>query len=144
MEVNSIEKGIVIDHIRAGFGLKVLDYLNIDKEGSMVALIMNATSKKNGRKDIIKIVGVTDIDITALGLLDHEATVNIIENGTIIKKIKLKLPKHIVNVIRCKNPRCVTSLEPALPHIFHLTDAENEEYCCKYCEETVRATDITI
>jgi aspartate carbamoyltransferase regulatory subunit len=142
MEINSIEKGIVIDHIRAGFGSKVLDYLNIDKAGGMVALIMNAASKKNERKDIIKIEGVTDIDITALGLLDHGATVNIIENGRIVDKIKLELPNRVVNIINCKNPRCVTSLEPALPQVFHLVDAANEEYCCEYCEEAVRVTDI--
>jgi aspartate carbamoyltransferase regulatory subunit len=143
MEVNSIEKGIVIDHIRAGFGLKVLDYLNIEETGGMVALIMNAVSKKNERKDIIKIEGVsdTDIDITALGLLDHGATVNIIENGVIVNKIKLELPEKVVNIIKCKNPRCVTSLEPALPQIFHLVDAATEEYCCEYCEEAVRVAE---
>jgi aspartate carbamoyltransferase regulatory subunit len=142
MEVNSIDKGLVIDHIRAGFGLRVLDYLNIDKANGMVALIMNATSKKNDRKDIIKIEGVTDIDITALGLLDHGATVNVIENGHIIEKIKLELPEKVVNIIKCKNPRCVTSLEPALPQVFYLVDSAKEEYCCEYCEEAVRVTEI--
>jgi len=107
----------------------------------MIALIMNAVSKKNERKDIIKIEGATDIDITALGLLDHGATVNIIENGVIVDKIKLELPKKVVNIIKCKNPRCVTSLEPALPQVFHLVDAATEEYCCEYCEEAVRVTE---
>ncbi|MDR1067845.1 MAG: aspartate carbamoyltransferase regulatory subunit [Clostridiales Family XIII bacterium] len=144
MEINSIEKGLVIDHIKAGFGLRVLDYLNIDKTGGMVALIMNASSKKHDRKDIIKIEGVTDIDITALGLLDHGATVNVIENGEITRKIKLSLPEKVVNVITCKNPRCVTSVEPALPQTFHLVDAAKEEYCCAYCEETVRVADIAL
>jgi aspartate carbamoyltransferase regulatory subunit len=134
MEVNSIENGIVIDHIRAGFGRKILQYLNIEST-DMVALIMNATSKKHGRKDIIKIENVRDFDVTALGLLDHMATVNVIKDGKIVKKINLELPERVVDVIKCKNPRCVTSVEPALPQVFHLVDRETEEYRCEYCDE---------
>jgi aspartate carbamoyltransferase regulatory subunit len=138
MEVNSISKGIVIDHIRAGFGMKVLDYLDIDTSRDTVALIMNASSAKHVRKDIIKIENITDVDLAALGLLDHTATVNIIEDGKITRKIKLNLPEKVTDVIRCKNPRCVTSVEPAIPQIFHLVNPEREEYRCEYCDEIVR------
>jgi aspartate carbamoyltransferase regulatory subunit len=140
MEVNSINRGIVIDHIRAGFGMKVLSYLGVDTSKDTVALIMNATSGKHGRKDIIKIENLTDVDIAALGLLDHSATVNVIEDGKIRQKIHLSLPETVKDVIKCKNPRCVTSVEPAIPHIFRLVDAAREEYRCEYCDEIVRLT----
>lgn len=135
--INSIEKGIVIDHITAGLGTRILNYLNIDTSKHSVAFIMNATSKKKGRKDVIKIENVTDIDLAALGLIDPEVTVNIIENHLISRKISLEIPKRVVNVIRCKNPRCVTSIEPGAPHIFHLIDPENREYRCEYCDDIV-------
>ncbi|MDR2156245.1 MAG: aspartate carbamoyltransferase regulatory subunit [Clostridiales Family XIII bacterium] len=138
MEVNSIERGIVIDHIRAGFAMKVLEYLNIDTGNDTVAVIMNAASRKHGKKDIIKIENITDVDSAALGLLDHTATVNIIEDGRIARKIKLTLPLKVINVIKCRNPRCVTSVEPAIPHVFHLVDAAKEEYRCEYCDEIVK------
>jgi aspartate carbamoyltransferase regulatory subunit len=138
MEVNTIEKGIVIDHISAGYGMKILEYLNVDTTRNTVALIMNATSKKHGRKDIIKIENVTDVDMTALGLVDHTATVNIIENCTITRKRKLELPTKVTDVIKCKNPRCVTSVEPAIPHIFHLVDATEKSYRCGYCDEIMK------
>jgi aspartate carbamoyltransferase regulatory subunit len=137
MEVNSIERGIVIDHIKAGCGQKLLKYLDLDTSPETIALIMNASSRKHGRKDIIKIENITDVDLAALGLLDHTATVNIIEDGKIARKIKLSLPDRVVNVIKCKNPRCVTSVEPSIPHIFHLVDADKEEYSCEYCDEIV-------
>ena len=138
MEVNSIENGIVIDHIRAGTGLKVLSYLGIDTRSDTVALIMNAPSTKIGRKDIIKIENLTDVDLAALGLLDCGATVNYIEDGELVKKVKLALPKRVTNVIKCKNPRCVTSVEPAIPHVFLLVDALTEEYRCEYCDEIIK------
>ena len=137
MIVNSIERGIVIDHITAGTGNRILDYLKIDTKKNTVAFIMNATSKKHGRKDLIKIENVTDVDLTVLGLLDPNATVNIIENGKIVKKINLALPQTVTNVIRCKNPRCVTSVERNAPHIFHLMNAQTREYRCEYCAEIV-------
>lgn len=137
MIVNSIERGIVIDHITAGTGNRILDYLKIDTKKNTVAFIMNATSKKHGRKDLIKIENVTDVDLTVLGLLDPNATVNIIENGKIVKKINLALPQTVTNVIRCKNPRCVTSVERNVPHIFHLMNAQTREYRCEYCDEIV-------
>ena len=137
MIVNSIERGIVIDHITAGTGNRILDYLKIDTKKNTIAFIMNATSKKHGRKDLIKIENVTDVDLTVLGLLDPNATVNIIENGKIVKKINLELPKTVTNVIKCKNPRCVTSVERNATHIFHLMDAQTREYRCEYCDEIV-------
>ncbi|MDR3305994.1 MAG: aspartate carbamoyltransferase regulatory subunit [Clostridiales Family XIII bacterium] len=138
MEVNSIENGIVIDHIRAGFGMKVLQYLDVDTGRDTVALIMNAQSSKHGRKDIIKIENLIDVDMTALGLLDCGATVNIIEGGRLTRKVKLELPEKVVDVIKCKNPRCVTSTEPSIAHIFRLVDPSTEEYRCEYCDEIVR------
>ena len=138
MEVNSIENGIVIDHLRAGTGLKVLSYLGFESRKDTVALIMNAQSGKHGRKDLIKIENMQDIDLTALGLVDCGATVNYIEDGKLIKKVKLELPGRVVNVIKCKNPRCVTSEEPAIPHIFLLVDPQTEEYRCEYCDDIVR------
>ena len=121
----------------AGTGNRILDYLKIDTKKNTVAFIMNATSKKHGRKDLIKIENVTDVDLTVLGLLDPNATVNIIENGKIVKKINLALPQTVTNVIRCKNPRCVTSVERNAPHIFHLMNAQTREYRCEYCDEIV-------
>ena len=137
MIVNSIERGIVIDHITAGTGNRILDYLLIDPKKNHVAFFLNDTSKKHGRKDLIKIENVTDVDLTVLGLLDPNATVNIIENGKIVKKINLALPQTVTNVIKCKNPRCVTSVERNAPHIFHLMNAQTREYRCEYCDEIV-------
>ena len=138
MEVNSIENGIVIDHIKAGQGLKILSHLGIDTRTDTVALIMNAPSQKLGRKDIIKLENLLDVDITALGLLDCGATVSYIEQGTLARKVKLALPDRVVDVIRCKNPRCVTSAEPGLEHIFLLVDKDSQEYRCEYCDDIVK------
>ena len=137
MIVDSIENGIVIDHITAGFGLTIIDRLAIDRRKNTIACIMNASSKKYGRKDLVKIVNVVDVDLAVLGLIDPNATVNIIENGVIKEKINLKLPDKVVNVIKCKNPRCVTSIEASAPQVFHLMDAENREYRCEYCDDLV-------
>ena len=138
MEVNEIENGIVIDHIRAGTGLKVLSYLGIDTRTDTVALIMNASSNKLGRKDVIKIENLLNVDLAALGLLDCNATVNYIEDGVLAKKVKLSLPERVINVIKCKNPRCVTSVEPEIPHVFLLVDPQEEQYRCEYCDDIVR------
>jgi len=138
MEVNSIENGIVIDHIRAGTGLKVLSYLGVDTRTDTIALIMNAQSNKNERKDLIKIENLIDVDLAALGLLDCGATVNYIVDGRLTKKVKLALPERVTDVIKCKNPRCVTSVEPAISHVFLLVDAMTEEYRCEYCDEIVK------
>ena len=137
MVVDSIEKGIVIDHITAGLGLTVINYLGLDMRENTIAYIMNATSKKHGRKDVVKIENVVDVDLAILGLIDNNATVNIIENGKIVKKINLELPEKVVNVIKCKNPRCVTSIEVNAPQIFHLTSSELREYSCDYCDDLI-------
>ena len=132
MEIKGIENGVVIDHIRAGFGLKVLDYLNIGSENGSVALIMNVPSKKHGKKDMIKLENVENVDIDILGLIDHSATVIYIRDNKITKKTKVSLPEKVTNVIRCKNPRCITSME-AVPHIFHLA-CKTGKYRCEYCD----------
>ena len=134
--VDSIEKGIVIDHIKAGASMRVYELLKLDKLDCCVAVIKNAKSNKFGRKDIIKIEGGLDlVDLDVLGFIDHNITVNIIKDGKIVEKKRLSLPKKITNVIKCKNPRCITSIEQELKHIFILTDEENQVYRCKYCEE---------
>jgi aspartate carbamoyltransferase regulatory subunit len=137
--INSIKKGIVIDHIRAGAGIKIFNYLGLEKADFTVALIMNAESTKRGKKDIIKIENVIDIDFTVLGFIDPNLTINIIEGEVIKEKIKLKLPKRVENVIKCKNPRCITSVEASVNHIFHLVDEKNGEYRCEYCDETTKS-----
>ncbi|HWQ79600.1 MAG TPA: aspartate carbamoyltransferase regulatory subunit [Anaerovoracaceae bacterium] len=135
--IDSIKNGIVIDHISAGLGMKILEYLDIDTTKDPVAVIMNAVSNKYGRKDVVKIENVSDIDLTALGIIDPKATVNYIEDHIIKKKIHLTVPERVVNIIRCNNPRCVTAVEPAAPQIFHLIDKENREYRCEYCDEII-------
>lgn len=135
LKVDSVKRGIVIDHIKAGMGMKIFNYLGLYKESGSVALIMNANSEKMGKKDIIKIDNVIDMDFTIIGLMDPNATVNIIENEEIKKKIKLSLPEEVENLIKCKNPRCITSVEKYIPHIFYLVDAKEGKYRCKYCDE---------
>lgn len=137
LEITSIDKGIVIDHIKAGFGFKVYNYLNLDKAEYNVALITNAYSEKMGKKDIIKINNVIDIDYTFLGLIDPNITVNIIDNGKTVKKVKLEVPQVVRNIIRCKNPRCVTSVEHYFDHVFHLVDKDKRSYRCEYCDDIV-------
>ncbi|MBO7446440.1 MAG: aspartate carbamoyltransferase regulatory subunit [Bacteroidales bacterium] len=137
LEVTSIEKGIVIDHITAGYGIQVFNYLNLDKADYNVALIINAYSAKMGKKDIIKINNVIDINYDFLGLIDPNATVNIIEDGKTVKKVKLEVPEKVINIIHCKNPRCVTSVEHYFDHEFHLVDKKKRSYRCAYCDDIV-------
>ena len=137
LEITSIDKGIVIDHIKAGFGFKVYNYLNLDKAEYNVALITNAFSQKMGKKDIIKINNVIDIDYTFLGLIDPNITVNIINDGKTVKKVKLEVPQVVRNIIKCKNPRCVTSVEHYFDHVFHLVDKDKRSYRCEYCDDIV-------
>jgi aspartate carbamoyltransferase regulatory subunit len=135
MTINTIENGIVIDHIRAGYGVEIFNYLGLDKGDYTVALIMNVNSKKQGKKDIIKIENEINFDLSELGLIDPDVTINIIQNHTITKKLKLNLPKVVENVIKCKNPRCITSVERHLTHVFYLVDEKKGVYRCKYCDE---------
>jgi len=134
LEITSIKKGIVIDHIKPGMGLKIFEYLKLDKADYTVALIMNASSKKYGRKDIIKIENTLDIDLNVLGFLDPNITVNIIENEKIIDKIKLAMPEYVEDIIKCKNPRCITTVEREITHRFKLVDEQNATYKCVYCD----------
>ncbi|MFA9398022.1 MAG: aspartate carbamoyltransferase regulatory subunit, partial [Clostridiaceae bacterium] len=126
--VNTIKNGLVIDHIKPGVGLKLYNYLGLNKANFQVALILNVDSKNLGRKDIIKIDNVINLDYTAIGLIDPSITINVIKNEKIVEKVKLKLPEKVVNIIKCKNPRCITSTETYIPHIFHLINKENGEY----------------
>ena len=136
MNIDSIKNGIVIDHITAGKGMELYRLLKLDQLDCSVALIKNAVSQKMGKKDIIKVeCPIEDLDLDILGFIDHNITVNIIKDEKIVEKKDLRLPKQVVNVIRCKNPRCITSIEQGLDQIFVLADEEKEVYRCKYCEE---------
>ena len=136
LTVGRIAEGFVLDHIEAGKSMEIYKYLHLDKLDCCVAIIKNAKSNKMGKKDIMKIECPIDfMDLDILGFIDHNITVNIIENGEIISKKPLTLPKKIKNVIRCQNPRCITSIEQGLDHVFVLTDEENQVYRCQYCEE---------
>lgn len=134
LNINSIEKGIVIDHIKCGMGYKIFQLLKLDKADYTVALIMNAQSEKLGRKDMIKIENVIDIDFDILGIFDDNMTVNVIENEKIKEKINLKLPNHIEGFIKCKNPRCITQTERNIVHKFSLVDKQTRTYKCDYCD----------
>ena len=135
LNIDSLEKGVVIDHIESGRSMEIYRVLELDKLDCSVAIIKNARSKKSGRKDIIKIEDRIDIDLDVLGFIDPNITVNIIDGGHIIEKKHLQLPERIVNVAKCKNPRCITSVEQELDHVFVLTDAEKGVYRCMYCEQ---------
>ena len=135
LNISGIEEGYVIDHIRAGKSMDIYKYLRLDKLDCQVAIIKNASSNKMGKKDIIKVQGNMNLDLDILGFIDDEITVYIIKGGKIVKKEKPELPKTITNVIRCKNPRCISSVEQELPQIFKLTDPEAKTYRCIYCEE---------
>jgi len=136
MNIDSIKNGIVIDHIHAGGAMELYRLLNLDKLDCTVAIIKNARSNKLGKKDILKVECDIDmLDLDVLAFIDHNITVNVIKDGKIVSKKELQLPKEIRNVIHCKNPRCITSIEQGLPHVFVLADEEKEIYRCKYCEE---------
>lgn len=136
LNVGQIVEGFVLDHIKAGKSMTIYNYLGLDKLDCTVAIIKNARSNKMGKKDILKVeCDIDTLDLTILGFIDHNITVNIVKDAQIVEKKKLKLPKKIENVIRCKNPRCITSIEQGLKQVFLLTDEENETYRCKYCEE---------
>lgn len=136
LNVGKIEEGFVLDHIEAGRSLNIYEHLGLDKLDCTVAIIKNARSNKMGKKDILKVecdIDMLNLDI--LAFIDHNITVNVIKNGDIVEKKVLVLPGEIRNVIRCHNPRCITSIEQELPHVFYLADPEKEIYRCKYCEE---------
>ena len=136
LNISGIHEGFVLDHIKAGMSLSIYHNLKLDKLDCTVAIIKNAKSNKMGKKDIIKVECPIDaLDLDILGFIDHNITVNIIKGDKIVEKKELHLPKQVKNVIRCKNPRCITSIEQELDKIFLLTDEKEETYRCKYCEE---------
>ncbi|MBR4084288.1 MAG: aspartate carbamoyltransferase regulatory subunit [Lachnospiraceae bacterium] len=136
LKIGKIEEGFVLDHIQAGKSLAIYEHLGLDKLDCTVAIIKNARSGKLGKKDILKVECPIDmLDLDILAFIDHNITVNVIKDGEIVDKKELVLPKQIKNVIKCKNPRCITSIEQELPHIFFLADETKEVYRCKYCEE---------
>ncbi|MBR1759302.1 MAG: aspartate carbamoyltransferase regulatory subunit [Lachnospiraceae bacterium] len=135
LNIGGLHQGVVIDHIPAGGAMRIYDYLNLDALDAEVAIIKNASSKKMGRKDIIKIEGPITIDLDTLAVLYRGITINIIENDEIVEKRGLRLPERVTNIIRCKNPRCITSIEQELPHVFKLADEKTGVYRCIYCEE---------
>ncbi len=134
MNVDAIKDGIVIDHITAGKGMELYFLLGLDKTDYHVAMITNASSRKMGKKDILKVDGNIKVDIDAIGYVDPGATVAIIKDSKLVEKKKIALPERITNVIFCKNPRCITTTEQELPHVFRLTDEHNRIYRCLYCE----------
>ena len=135
MVIDSIDRGVVIDHIAAGKGMEVYRYLGLERLDGAVAILKNVKSGRMGRKDIIKIEDHIDVDLDALGYIDPNITVNIIEQGTITSKLKLSLPARLTNVLTCKNPRCITTAEPGIPQQFALANPVTRTYRCLYCEQ---------
>lgn len=134
MKIDSIQNGVVIDHITAGGGMKLYELLGLDGLDCSVALIRNVPSKKMGRKDIIKIDAAIEMNLDVIGYVDPDATVNIIRDGKLTEKKSIEMPLQLVNVIKCKNPRCITTCEQELQHVVRLTDREQKVYRCIYCE----------
>ena len=134
MSVDSIRDGIVIDHITAGNAMKLYRLLGLDGLDVPVAMITNVVSAKLGRKDIIKIAADIPVDINVIGYVDPGATVNIIRNGELVEKKRIAMPETLVNVLKCKNPRCISSCEQELDQVFRLADREKKEYRCVWCE----------
>ena len=135
LNVGAIKEGFVLDHSKAGMSLSIYHDLKLDELDCCVAIIKNAKSNKMGKKDILKVeCNIDNLDLDILGFIDHNITVNIIKDERIVEKRALKLPTSVTNVIKCKNPRCITSIEQELDQIFLLTDPEHEVYRCKYCE----------
>ena len=134
MNIDSISNGIVIDHIQAGRGMRLYDLLGLEKLDCSVAIIKNVHSEKLGKKDIIKIDSAIPVNLDVIGYVDPDVTINIIRNGALIEKKRIEIPEILTNVIFCKNPRCITSTEQELDHVFKLTDREHKVYRCVYCE----------
>lgn len=134
MNIDSIKNGFVIDHIPAGKGMRLYELLNLDSLDCQVAIIKNASSSQMGKKDIIKIAADIPINLDIIGYVAPNVTINIISDSKLVEKRTIELPEQLKNVIECKNPRCITSVEQELPHLFKLTDRENRIYRCVYCE----------
>lgn len=138
MNIDSIKNGYVIDHIQPGKALEIYEYLKLGELDCSVAIIRNAKSNKMGRKDIIKIDKLLDLDMNVLGYIDSNITVNVIENDKKVKKFHPELPEKLINIVKCKNPRCITTVEQELEQVCILTDRLNGVYRCKYCEAKVK------
>lgn len=138
MNIDSIKNGFVIDHIKAGDGMRIYNFLGLDKLDCPIAIIKNATSKRMGKKDIIKVDTDASLDLDVLGYISPEITVNVIENGVKVKKYHPALPEKIVDIVKCRNPRCITTTEQELSHIFKLTDPDARVYRCIYCESKAK------
>ncbi len=138
MNIDSIKNGIVIDHIQAKRGMEIYELLNLKDLDCSVAIITNAKSKKMGRKDIIKIDKDMEINMDMIGFIEPNATINIVKDDKLVDKYRVKLPERIVNMAKCQNPRCITSVEKDLDQIFTLTDKENQVYRCQYCEMSLK------
>lgn len=141
LEITSIKNGLVLDHIEAGVGIKIFHYLNLDKREAQVALIMNASSNTIGKKDIIKIEENNEIDYTTLALLSPGITINEVKENKIVSKIKPSLPDKAINIIKCKNSRCITSVEKYVPQSFILMDKRYGTYRCEYCDHITSLRD---
>ena len=135
MNIDGVTTGIVLDHIKAGKAMQIYNYLHLDKLNCSVAVLQNVKSSKYGKKDIIKIDALIELDYEMLGYIDSNITVNHVKDSQLLKKEHLDLPETLTDVIQCKNPRCITSIEQELDHVFVFTDPEKQVYRCKYCEE---------
>ncbi len=138
MKIDSIKNGIVIDHIGAKKGMEIYEALRLKELDCSVAIITNAKSEKMGRKDIIKIDKDIEINMDVIGFIEPNATINVVRNDELVNKYNVKLPEKIVNIAKCQNPRCITSIEKDLDQVFHLTDKENQVYRCQYCEMSLK------
>ena len=138
MNVDEIKNGVVIDHIKAGQAMEIYKFLGLDKLDCTVAIIKNAVSRRMGKKDIIKVDADIELDLSVLGYIDHNLTINVIKDGIKVRKYHPELPLEIVDIVKCKNPRCITSTEQELSHVFKLTDRENKVYRCIYCESQAK------
>ncbi|MBR5794142.1 MAG: aspartate carbamoyltransferase regulatory subunit [Anaerotignum sp.] len=138
MKVGAINNGVVIDHITAGKGMELYHFLNLDHVDAPIALIKNAPSQKMGKKDIIKIDAELNLALDALGYIDPNVTINVVKDGVRVEKFHPQLPEKLTNIVQCKNPRCITSVEQEIPHVFKLTNKETGEYRCIYCEAKAR------
>ncbi|GAB6167566.1 aspartate carbamoyltransferase regulatory subunit [Clostridium carnis] len=142
LQITSIKNGVVIDHIKNGIGRKIFDYLDLEKGENQVALIINAESKKLGKKDIIKIEKCKEIDYTVLGLLSPNLTINEVKEGEIVRKIKPQLPQRVLDILKCNNPRCITVDETYVKHSFKLVDNEKGTYRCEYCDHIMKLSEV--
>lgn len=142
LEITSIRDGLVIDHIKAGMGIKIFNYLNLDKVNSQVALIMNVKSEKMGKKDIIKIENSSEVDYTVLSLLSPHLTINEVKESEICRKLNPELPVRVVDVLKCNNLRCITTVENYVPHTFSLINEDKGTYKCDYCDNITKLSDL--